>query len=171
MAERQREPSIPQSAQPSTAQRSPTARGSDLTNAPPFPLGPRCRLGSIESEFLDRLPPLCGPYGFRPGETNGSASPASTRMKPTSASGSIEKSFRNPATARPGPVEKARETDVFALTVKKMTTTLQPRCVAAALYCRKKSLQMRLRLSRPRAIISAWISLVPSPIIISGASR
>lgn len=31
--------------------------------------------------------------------------------------------------------------------------------------------QSAIRWSRPRAMTSAWISLVPSPIIISGASR
>jgi hypothetical protein len=119
-------------------------------------------------------PPLCGPCGF-PAIRNPTfrLPPASSSAEAALSPGSIEKSFHHGLTQKAGRPRKAHRSYCFRAEVTKKwrlrynDVALQHRFASA----RRDAAQIRLRLSRPRAMTSAWISLVPSPIIISGASR
>jgi hypothetical protein len=118
-------------------------------------------------------PPLCGPCGF-PAIRNPRSVCPRILIRGSRAQRRLDQEvLPSRFTQKAGHPRKAHRRYCFRAEVTKKwrlrynDVALQHRFASA----RRDAAQMRLRLSRPRAMTSAWISLVPSPIIISGASR
>jgi hypothetical protein len=122
VAGRQREPSIPLTAPPSAAQRSPTACGWGLTNAARPLLALVAALAKQgRSSSIGRIPP-CGPCGPRPSETKRfRLSPRHLTVRPHAASGADRRILPQALWSKRRAAEYLNENKSFtASTAKKM---------------------------------------------------